>query len=687
MNSRKTAGLSVLLLASFSLFSSCAKQPGIPVSVMLTCGDGFTVTGENPKRINSGEDVSFPVTLEEGYSFIQVLPDGLDYTFDGENFKIKNVKYPLTVEPVAASGKETYRFSLQSLSGGGNVSSNIQNGRIRAGTRITVDAVPKEGYVFLGWSLDKALSTGEAELVSEARQYSFILEENTVIHANFKNVAEKVEDNSTKPRSVVTESRIVIYHPNGGVINGTEDEIYAYEANDTYYISPNTVAAADEIFSRDGYKLVGFSDTADGSGRFFGIGHTAFFAEGENAVTNLYCVWKEYSDISDFEFRSCEDGLELVKYNGDEEEVVIPERVNGKNVISIASGAISGENIRSLYLPFCLTRGESGAVTDCPNLAEITLSDALKSVPNDFFSDTAVYRTVHLNAAVRPAFSGYYRNFSLKYQYLMSLPDDRPKVAVLSGSNTDHGVDTLWMEQQENGKYYFINYGTDAAFNITLYLDCVSHMLGEGDYLLHNFEQMDYCKGTLEINAMTFQGLESTYNILSLIDMSKYGNFLGAICEFNEMRSKMGKGDYVEIPNVHNKRGEKFGIQLDYNRDDFRSGANGTFCFGYDVITKKEAENLSGIYREARSRGVNILITYPSFNYNAIDEKCRNEKAYSEYDRFIRENMDAPLISKVSDYIFEGKYMSNTDYHLNEHGRKIRTENLLRDFKAYLEKH
>ena len=239
------------------------------------------------------------------------------------------------------------------------------------------------------------------------------------------------------------------------------------------------------------------------------------------------------------------------------------------------------------------------------------------------------------------------------------------------------------MEEALGGKYYCVNFGTDAAFNITFYLETVANMLSEGDIIIHNFEQMDYCRGTLEINAMTFQGLESNLNVVSQVDFSRYSGFFSALCEFNnKMRGNLIGGSYTN-PNVHNKRGEKKELQQNYNNDNFRSGANGDFYFSDSVISKEEAENLSVLYRDIRKNGVTVLISYPSFNYNAIVHENRNEASYASYDKFIRENIDAPLISKVSDYIFEGRYMSNTDYHLNEHGRRIRTERLLRDFTKY----
>lgn len=664
---------------------SCTKDSSNTdekITVMLTDGENFEITSENPIKISSGEDAIFDVKLDKNYQFPSKLPEGMIYK-NGQII-VSDVKYPSTYELYAVDSKSSkkYTFSMQSLSGGGYTQASTSSGKYPKGTKISVTATPKKDYEFTGWSLEKTLQN-EGKLVSTDRAYSFILTENTTIHANFVNTAPKVEDTSSKPASSLNESRIILYYPNGGAIKGLDDEFYTAKAYDHYFLMPNTLPGANEIFVREGYKLVGFSDTEDGSGNIYGIGHTARFADGERAVTSLYCLWEKYSDLSLFAYEDYEDGIVITKYTGNEEKVVIPEIIDGKKVIRIASGAISGDSIKTVMLPYCLASAESGAVYDCPSLEKVHMSDAIQSVPNDMFTETAKIKTLHVDAAIRPVYTSNYRNFSVKYQYLISLPCDKPKIVVLSGSNTDHGVDTLLMEESLGGKYYCINFGTDAAFNITLILDCIGSLLGDGDYMIHNFEQMDYCRGTFEINALTFQGLESNYNILSLVDFSKYTNFFEALCTFNETRSKNIGGDYNTNPSVHNKRGEKLSIQENYNKDDFFVGSNGRFEFSDTLISKDEAANLCTVYDSIRATGATVLVSYPSFNYNAVIEEYRNDAAYSSYDSFLAENLNAPLISNVHDYIFPGKYMSNTDYHLNEHGRKIRTAKLLRDFCAY----
>ncbi len=676
--------LLVLTLALIPTICACQNKNNSEnqISVMLVESEGFSVTSQNPVKISSGENAVFSVTTDKDYTFSNDFPKNV--TYKNGKITVSSVKYPKTVElsAVSKNNKQKYTFSLQSLSGGGYTYSNKGTGKYPYGTKITVSATPKKDYEFLGWSEEKTLAQ-EGKLVSTDKAYTFILHENITIHANFKNTAVKESTSSSKPVSSLTESRIILYNPNGGSIVNSNDEFYTAQSYDKYFLMPNTLPGANEIFVKEGYKLIGFSDTPDGSGNFYGIGHTARFAPGEKSVTTFYCIWEKYSDLSNFSHTEYQDGIMITGYTGNEETVVIPEFINGKKVIRLAQGAISGSNIKTLMLPYTLVGAESGAICNCPQLEKVHISDGVTDFPNDAFAESAKFKTLHIDALVCPAYTSNYRNFSLKYQYLLSLPNDKPKLVVLSGSNTDHGVDTLEMEKALNNKYYCVNFGTDAAFNITVILDCVGNMLNKGDYLIHNFEQMDYCRGSLEFNALTFQGFESNYGLLLNADISKYSNIFESLCKFNETRGKSHGGNYNVAPGVHNKRGEKNSIQSDYNDNNFFSGSNGRFEFSNSVISTEEAQNLNVVYSEIQSKGVTVLISYPSFNINAVLEEYRNTGSYNEYDEFIKNNLTPPLISVVKDYIFPGKYMSNTDYHLNAHGRTIRTAKLLRDFCNY----
>ena len=73
-------------------------------------------------------------------------------------------------------------------------------------------------------------------------------------------------------------------------------------------------------------------------------------------------------------------------------------------------------------------------------------------------------------------------------------------------------------------------------------------------------------------------------------------------------------------------------------------------------------------------------------------DKARLHKSattQSEYDRFTdscADKLDYPVISNVGTYVMEHKYFFDSEWHLNDEGAQIRTQNLAEDIKAQLEK-
>ena len=75
----------------------------------------------------------------------------------------------------------------------------------------------------------------------------------------------------------------------------------------------------------------------------------------------------------------CGDGICLVKYLGDEAEVVVPSEIDGKPVTVIGSGCFSGnQTITRVEIPESVTWLDG--FNDCSNLADIKLSNGVKVI-------------------------------------------------------------------------------------------------------------------------------------------------------------------------------------------------------------------------------------------------------------------------------------------------------------------
>ena len=104
--------------------------------------------------------------------------------------------------------------------------------------------------------------------------------------------------------------------------------------------------------------------------------------------------------VGDYEYRNTEDGnLELIRYNGSEENVVIPQTVMGKSVTAI-SGVWdypmsmlpnpvfdNNQSIKSVTIPEGITGISIYAFRGCSNLEAVKLPNSLKYVGYGAFQD------------------------------------------------------------------------------------------------------------------------------------------------------------------------------------------------------------------------------------------------------------------------------------------------------------
>ena len=87
----------------------------------------------------------------------------------------------------------------------------------------------------------------------------------------------------------------------------------------------------------------------------------------------LYFADARIADESDFKTEEIAGGVKIIKYIGDGEQVIIPEKIGDKNVIAIGENAFENLSVTELFIPDCIDIIEKGAVTDCESLEIIRL--------------------------------------------------------------------------------------------------------------------------------------------------------------------------------------------------------------------------------------------------------------------------------------------------------------------------
>lgn len=86
-------------------------------------------------------------------------------------------------------------------------------------------------------------------------------------------------------------------------------------------------------------------------------------------------------------YNEVEGGIEIYKFADDSENIVIPNTIDGKKVVSIGANTFSDrQNLKSIIIPEGVTSIGDSAFYNCPNLKSVILPDSVKSIGLAAFS-------------------------------------------------------------------------------------------------------------------------------------------------------------------------------------------------------------------------------------------------------------------------------------------------------------
>ncbi len=688
MNKRFYTPLLVATLALFTL-TACAGDNGYTVDVLLTAGEGYTITSENPITVQAGDDAVFTVAMDEGYSFVQTEGGG---TWENGTLTIPDVYYPTSVNLVATKAADKVKFFVDNETGGGMVQMDMSDQIFfYPGTHVVLTATPHEGHYFAGWTLDKSMDKG-GRLLSTNSVYQHTITERGEVFGNFYEIVTEEEEQVSASHDNLSGStktyggwgiqgnestHMIEYRANGGVVSGYSSDTWYDEVSTAVFSCPNTLAETG-IFVREGHVLLEYNTKADGTGIAIPCGGK-FAPTGD--LTTLYCIWVPYSDPMDFTYEDNGHGMTITGYTGNDDTLVIPERIGTKNVNRIAKGAVQGKDFTMLVIPKSVQVVENGAFVDCGNMETLYLFDSVKQIYDDAFTDRSSWKKLRLGAVRAPTFSNHEdATFARKWEKLLidSLTDTQ-NLVVCSGSSSYYGLDTPLLEELLGNEYSVINFGNVATCSVSFFMDGVADYLQEDDIIVQAPETAYGGEmGDPYFFWVIYRILEHSYDFFYHVDdVSLYYNVLNALTEFNSYREYMEPLDY-----------DIFCTSVDENGDITLTMPNGPedAYFGVQIsfwqINSSWLQNLNTIHdRIMAETGCRIYFSFAPFNYNAVAGDSRDTETHDILDNMLKETLHVPVISYVWDYMMEGRLMYNSDYHPAEEGRGIRTRQLAEDLQ------
>lgn len=489
-----------------------------------------------------------------------------------------------------------------------------------------------------------------------------------------------------KIETIETENGGVYYFLNGGNFikeGATQTEYYIEYPDLSHHLRANT-SRGSSLIERDGYTLLGWNTQADGRGEHIGLGSRVTVLSDESIF--LYAEWKECLPESEFVYTENENDCELTGYRGRSETdwFVLPEYINGKKVVSIAANFATTCTIGNLVLPHTLHSVAENAFVNC-SIDSVYMCDNLEFVRDDSFDNIRI-RTLHLNAAVPPRLLTNDNSHFAEDMDRLILNAEKKKMVLTGGCSLSYGIDSPKLAEAFPD-YFICNMGVIGGTNGAIQIESITKYLQAGDVMIHTPEPMSpfQLMYDMQTEKRIFMTCEGNYDLLSLADMRNYRSMFNDYYFFNELRKEFDAGEYTDYNDSYNEYGD-----IGFFREKGEPGSsygNGEVTYEESYVTKESVERLCYYYDKASSKGAKVFFSYAPVNIDGISSEDKEKSVWKSFDQTLKKYMKDryPIISEPENYLFEGEYFYDTDYHLCSEGAVLRTERLIEDIRKALQ--
>ncbi len=266
------------------------------------------------------------------------------------------------------------------------------------------------------------------------------------------------------------------------------------------------------------------------------------------------------------------------------------------------------------------------------------------------------------------------------------------------GSSARFGYDSAGIDEAFPD-YDVVNMGVFAYTNALPQLEIIRSCMGAGDILLHSPEfdaaQRQFCTGN-NLDAPFWSMAEGNYDAVAMLDLRNYGQIFTPFHDYLVSKEGMEPRSWELSPADFDEDGNpavspsynEYGDYILYrpNADDDAPVYGLPVRYVPEAVpTKQFIEPLNRVYETFLEQGVRVYFTYAPRNRLAVSEDSTPE-ARAALDAHLREELCVPVISEIEDSLVSGVYLYGTDNHLSTEGVALRTERIIAELRAQLER-
>jgi len=476
------------------------------------------------------------------------------------------------------------------------------------------------------------------------------------------------------PDSIVWQEHTITYNPNGGELTKTTNK---GTYNVAHHPRPN-VSIGTNIMKRAGYNLIGWNSKADLSGTHVGLGSR--YIDEINMDFTLYAEWSKYTEPSHFSIEKIsETTVGIKEYLNDEEEVSIPQIIDGKNVIKISTGAFKNKTAKKIIFPKTIETVEESAFENCV-FKEIYLYDNIVNIGDSSFKNNENFATVHINAIEKPRFARAYKHAPYADKIdLLYMNRNKKKIIIQGGSGAYYNLDACYLKEKYPD-YEPINVAINGWFNGVMQFEIVNKFLNKDDVFLHCVEscgdyqlmkkidmgEYDEIQGN---DYRYFSCLELNYDLISYADIRKVSSFFDTFKMFNDGRESLPATSYKDFTRYADNRGdfskdEKLRQKLTPHENGAISNEGKIDLECYSALSLSK---LSTYYENMVNLGIKVFFLYCPLNRNSLTEEELNEEHINAFTSGLVNGLStyANFLYDFNEILYDVTYFSDSDWHLD----------------------
>ena len=273
----------------------------------------------------------------------------------------------------------------------------------------------------------------------------------------------------------------------------------------------------------------------------------------------------------------------------------------------------------------------------------------------------------------------------LKSKYERLKETSGKRIVLVGGSGVAFDCDSALMDDFFPS-YEIVNFGMYAGLGTKAVMDLSENYIHEGDIVILSPEKSEQTFSDYFNGEYMWQAADGAFGMLRDLKSENFEAMLGNFPRFAlEKLNYVMKGQKPQTDSIYQKKSfNTYGdIELDTCRENILPNGydvNQKVRFTEDVVQPEFMDYMNDWAKRLEKKGAVVWYRYCPVNKLSVEDM----DDLAAYDVFLRQKLDFPVIGNPENSLMEAEWFFDTNFHLNQPGKKVNTVQLIRDMKAML---